>query len=87
MVLEKLTNFRNTKIGDPAWHLLNCETNKKNNNMKLGLHFQTAEQAIRKEKEREKASWLKEPKEYNHPRIFFLCDTRVHSIHSSAEKT
>ena len=52
--LKYIAISRNTKIGDPEWHLLNYETNKKNNNTKHGLHFRTAEQAKRKEKEREK---------------------------------
>ena len=72
------------KIGDPAWHLLNYETNRKNNT-KHGLHFRTAEQAKRREKEREKLPERTE--RILPPKNFLPNDTRVRSIHSSAEKT
>ena len=69
-------HFQNTKIGE--LDLLNTETNKKKQH-ETRPPFSVSRTSKKKKKSREEASWLKEPKEYNHPWIFLLCDTHVHS--------
>ena len=59
----------------------------KKNNTKHGLHFRTAEQAKRGEKEREKSFLTQRTERILPPKNFLPSDTRVRSIHSSAEKT